>query len=161
MTSSQPPSHEIVLADSDELKAQCLKVRLAVFVDEQKFSAEVEVDEYDPTGTQFLLRLLPSLEPIGCIRMNFLENKGYYKLSRLCVRKDYRKYRFGSKLVEAGHAWATQDAKARGVTNPKSACHSQIPAKPFYARLGYTEEGEEFDEDGAPHQNMVHPLTLS
>ncbi len=31
------------------------------------------------------------------------------------------------------------------------ALHAQLSAKAFYARLGYREEGEEFEEAGIPH----------
>jgi len=35
--------------------------------------------------------------------------------------------------------------------------HSQIYAKGFYAKCGYVPEGDEFQEDDAPHQKMrVH-----
>jgi len=40
-------------------------------------------------------------------------------------------------------------------------CHSQIQAKAFYAKFGYVPEGNEFDEDGAPHQKMIIHLPLS
>ncbi|KAG8959804.1 hypothetical protein FRC03_007470 [Tulasnella sp. 419] len=39
--------------------------------------------------------------------------------------------------------------------------HSQLYVKPFYGRLGYVEEGDEFDEDGAPHQKMILRLKSS
>jgi len=70
------------------------------------------------------------------------------------VDKDYRQHRFGSLLVESLHNWAQADAKATG-RPPEIECHSQIPAKGFYAKFGYIPEGQEFDEDGEPHQNMV------
>ena len=34
------------------------------------------------------------------------------------------------------------------------ALHAQLTAKAFYARLGYREEGEEFEEAGIPHVSM-------
>lgn len=38
---------------------------------------------------------------------------------------------------------------------------SQIHAMPFYHKLGYREEGEVYDEDGAPHKLMVKELLQS
>ena len=32
--------------------------------------------------------------------------------------------------------------------------HAQLTAKAFYARLGYREEGEEFEEAGIAHVSM-------
>ena len=55
---------------------------------------------YDETATHILLRLTPSLTPVGTIRVT--QPKGtYYKLSRLVVLKEYRQFRFGRALVEA------------------------------------------------------------
>jgi len=150
------PDHEIVVANTCELFEQCLKVRIAVFVDEQKFPLETEVDEYDPAAIHFLLRLLPSLEPIGTIRLTAPN----YKLSRLCVLPPYRKLRFGEVLVKALHEYALQDGRDRSLHEISIVTHSQLPVKSFYKRLGYVEEGEEFDEDGAPHQKMRITLNI-
>jgi len=110
-----------------------------------------------------LLRLLPSLRPIGTIRASRGSSGGapYYKLSRLVVLKEFRKRHFGRELVLALHKWVIADAQSRGEHFAKLICHSQIPVKAFYAKFGYTPEGNEFDEDGAPHQKMVVHLPLS
>ena len=47
---------------------------------------------------------------------------------------EFRKYRLGSKLVLAVHEWAKQDAAKRGHASVEVILHSQIPAKPFYAK---------------------------
>jgi predicted GNAT family N-acyltransferase len=36
--------------------------------------------------------------------------------------------------------------------------HAQLTARPFYARLGYREEGEVFEEAGIPHVTMRKTL---
>ncbi|KZT24597.1 acyl-CoA N-acyltransferase [Neolentinus lepideus HHB14362 ss-1] len=163
----EAPNHEIIIVPGigepgrTELRQQCYDVRIAVFVDEQGFPLDVEIDEADETAGHFLLRLVPSLTPIGTIRAYRPNGAPYYKLGRLAVLKDYRKYGFGRELVLALHAWVIQDAKARGRTGTIPVIsHSQIPVKRFYAKLGYIEEGEEFDEDGAPHQKMVTHLSI-
>jgi len=145
----------------DELRAQCYAVRIAVFVDEQKFPLNVEIDDLDEHATHFLLRLLPAQTPVGTIRCTYNAQKGYYKLSRLAVLKDYRQHKFGGALVLALHAFVREDAARRGRDSAKIISHSQLPVKGFYAKYGYSPEGEEFDEDGAPHQLMVARLSLS
>jgi len=151
------PEYKIVVADTPELFDQCLKIRIAVFVDEQKFPLDTEVDEYDPVAIHLLLRLVPSLEPIGTIRLSVPK----YKLSRLCVLPLYRKLRLGDILVKELHKYAVQDARTRSLDKISIVTHSQIPVKAFYKRNGYVEEGEEFDEDGAPHQKMRATLDIS
>jgi len=154
-----PPSHEIVVAETESEVQQCYGVRIAVFVDEQKFPLDTEIDHLDPTATHLLLRLTPSLEPIGTIRVS---NHGdYYKLSRLAVLQGYRQYGFGRELVQALHAWVEVHARASGGGEVALvSAHSQIPVKSFYSKFGYEAEGAEFEEDGAPHQKMVLRLTL-
>ncbi|KAG8927564.1 hypothetical protein FRC01_007248 [Tulasnella sp. 417] len=147
------PEHEIILVESSdrELTQQCKDVRIKVFYEEQGFPLETEIDEYDEPGASVhcLLRLLPSLEPIGCVRL--VTAKG--KVGRLCVLKEYRSYGFGRDLMDKCHALAADKLGTR-----EFQLHSQIPVIPFYAKLGYAPVGDQFDEEGAPHQKMV--LTL-
>ncbi|KAG6884764.1 hypothetical protein C0993_008461 [Termitomyces sp. T159_Od127] len=137
------------------------RARDRVFHHEQKFPLETEIDEFDndKTATHFLLRLTPSLTPVGTIRG--YHAPGYYKLSRLAVLKDYRGLRFGRELVLALHEWVRAHALSAGSTDwADVVSHSQLPVKGFYARFGYEAQGPEFDEDGDPHQKMVLRLSL-
>ncbi|KAI6105920.1 acyl-CoA N-acyltransferase [Pisolithus sp. B1] len=164
------PDHEIITLPAaghrnyQPLLDQCLNVRVEVFVHEQGFSLDDEFDKHDPTATHFLLRLLPSKLAIGTIRgTKMVDSNGdaYYKLSRLAVLKPYRRYRFGRDLVLALHGWVKEDAKrSSDVDMAKVVAHSQISVKQFYSKYGYLQEGEEFDEEGAPHQKMVAYLSL-
>lgn len=155
---AETPAHEIVVVPAvgepgrDELRQKCYDVRIDVFHHEQKFPLETEIDEcvpprprprpwtaltlpdsLDATATHILLRLTPSLRPIGTIRAS--KGSGYYKLSRLAVLSDYRKYGLGKELVQALHDWVRRDAKAAGLTGVvKIRCHSQIYIKGFYGR---------------------------
>lgn len=178
--SLEAPLHEVILADSSELIAQCIQVRISVFVHEQLYPLELEVDEYDNESTtaHFLLRLLPSKEPIGAIRLypglkhpdsnNNTNHQSYpsWKFGRLCVLKPYREFGLGSALIAAGHAWlrsaAIKDrAPDNGVEGEDSlvpvaevSLVSQVHATGFYARNGYEALGEEFLFDGKPHRAM-------
>jgi len=132
-----------------------------IFHHEQKFPLDTEFDAYDNISAHFLLRLTPSLTPIGTIRAYRPPTSNYYKLSRLAVRKDYRTFGFGRELVSAFHDWVAADARQRGEKGfVEIVLHSQIPTKGFYAKFGYESEGAEFDEDGDPHQKMVLRLPL-
>ncbi|KAF8514813.1 acyl-CoA N-acyltransferase [Hysterangium stoloniferum] len=146
---AEVPDHEIIEVEDKPLYDQCIQVRIDVFVHEQKFRLEDEIDDIDPIATHILLRLIPSKTPIGTLRVYKQAGASYYKLGRLAVLKEYRKFRLGAELVQAAHRYvAGQSGPAEIVV------HSQLYVKGFYARLGYLPEGEEFDEDGAPHQKM-------
>jgi len=95
----------------------------------------------DDTAAHFLLRLTPSLTPIGTIRAYQMPGTDHYKLTRLAVLKDYRKYKFGRALVLTLHEWVRQHALQAGALGPvKLICHSQLPVKGFYAKFGYESE---------------------
>ncbi|KAI0303961.1 acyl-CoA N-acyltransferase [Russula brevipes] len=166
MGNSPGQGHEIVQVPSvgqpgrEQLRQQCYGVRIDVFHREQGFPLESEIDELDETAEHFLLRLLPSLQPIGTIRAS-RGGGPCYKLSRLAVHQHHRNHHLGRELVLALHKWVVTDSQSRGGQSAKVVCHSQIAVKAFYAKFGYVPEGQEFDEDGAPHQKMVAHLPLS
>jgi len=103
------------------------------------------LDEGDK-ATHFLLRLTPSLTPIGTIRASRSSpgttKRPYYKLSRLAVLKEYRRYRFGRALVQRLHDWVAEDTIARVTQQDDEhspdvveiVSHSQIPVKGFYVK---------------------------
>ncbi|KAG2064280.1 acyl-CoA N-acyltransferase [Suillus decipiens] len=165
-----PPAHEIIIVpppgheERHALLEQCIQVRIAVFVTEQGFPLEVEVDEHDPTATHLLLRLLPSLQPIGTIRAHRVETAGssYYKLARLVVLKKYRHYKFGRSLMLALHNWVKDHARnSEGeIDYVKIVCHSQA-VHPMTSLILSINQGDLFDEDGEPHQKMVAWLSLT
>jgi len=163
-TMTEAPEHEIieVLGNSEDksLYDQCIQVRIEVFVREQKFSLEDELDDIDPVATHMLLRLTPSKIPIGTVRAYKQDEASCYKLGRLVVLKEYRKFRLGAELVQAAHRYVAGQHNKAGQSGPAEiVVHSQLYVKGFYARLGYLPEGEEFDEDGAPHQKMKVQLS--
>ncbi|CAL1701286.1 unnamed protein product [Somion occarium] len=189
-TALEVPPHEIVVIKPyirspdnwKELREQCYSVRIDVFHHEQGFPIEDEIDNLEDVATHFLLRLTSGSDagkPVGTIRYTKQTSPStretYYKLSRFAVLKDYRNYRFGVGLVNALHDYIRTDARKsrnEGSANGNNApgdqdgfvrvvCHSQIYIKGFYEKIGYEPEGEEFDEDGAPHQKMVLRLPIS
>lgn len=106
----QVPAHEIVVAQTEKEIQDCFDVRVQVFHHEQKFPLETEFDSMEDVATHFLLRLVPSLVPIGTIRGYKQPGSEYYKLSRLAVLEPYRRFRFGKSLVLALHDWVWKDA---------------------------------------------------
>jgi hypothetical protein len=76
-------------------------------------------------STHILLRLTPSMQPIGTIRGYLVPGKtDTYKLTRLAIIKEYRKYGFGRKLVEALHQWIKSHAAQ------SSTMHTQLDNSP-------------------------------
>lgn len=74
---------------------------------------------------------MPSLKPIGTIRAYRVNGALCYKLSRLAVLKDYRRYKFGRDLVFALQDWVKAENTGG---HAEVVVHSQIPVKGFYAK---------------------------
>ena len=88
---------------------------------------------WDGNSAHLLLRLVPSLKPIGVVRP--IHTPNYYKLSRLAVLEEYRRFSFGRALVHGLHDWVRSDAMKRGCKGEvKIRTHSQLPVKGFYTK---------------------------
>ncbi len=127
---------------------ECFRIRKAVFVEEQAVPLELELDEYDDTSAHFLLR--EGETPLATARL--LDKHGLAKIGRVAVLKEARGRGLGLRLMQA----VLDEARRRGFQ--ESVLDSQTYAIPFYARLGFVAEGEEFDDAGIPHFLMRRRL---
>ena len=141
-------SVSIKIVESPEEFDQCFRIRTIVFVEEQEVPLELEMDEYDAVATHFLLR--DGETPLATARL--VDKHGLAKIGRVAVLKEARGRGLGLLLMQA----VIDEAKHRGFT--ESVLDAQTYAVPFYARLGYVAEGEEFDDAGIPHFLMRRKL---
>ena len=141
-------SVSIKIVESPEEFDQCFRIRTTVFVEEQEVPLELEMDEYDAVATHFLLR--DGETPLATARL--VDKYGLAKIGRVAVLKEARGRGLGLLLMQA----VIDEAKHRGFT--ESVLDAQTYAVPFYARLGYVAEGEEFDDAGIPHFLMRRNL---
>ena len=141
-------SVSIKIVESPEEFDQCFRIRTTVFVEEQEVPLELEMDEYDAVATHFLLR--DGETPLATARL--VDKYGLAKIGRVAVLKEARGRGLGLLLMQA----VIEEAKHRGFT--ESVLDAQTYAVPFYARLGYVAEGEEFDDAGIPHFLMRRKL---
>jgi predicted GNAT family N-acyltransferase len=132
----------IEAADWAQDKAELIKLRGIVFVQEQNVPVSREIDGLDPDclhvkallGSQTIgtARLLPD----GCI-------------GRMCVLKEFRNQNVGSKMLDN----LIQQAFSAG-TNEVSL-NSQTYAIPFYQKNGFVICSDEFMDANIPHRKMV------
>ena len=126
----------------------CYAIRKTVFVEEQAVPLELELDEYDDVATHFLLR--DGDAPLATARL--LDKHGLAKIGRVAVLKEARGRGLGLVLMRA----VLEEARRQGFT--EAVLDSQTYAIPFYERLGFVAEGEEFDDAGIPHFLMRRRL---
>ena len=116
-------------------------IREEVFIKEQGFLEEY--DEIDNSATHFVY--FYKGVPVGTLRLFTLDNPKDYILGRLAVLKNYRNFKIGTILVESAIDYAKEK------NGEKIILHSQLHAKDFYKKLGFSEYGEiEYEED-CPH----------
>lgn len=121
-----------------------LKVRYAVFVEEQKVPVEIEQDDKDPVSVHVLARDSRG-EVIGTARLILQELP---RIGRMAVLKPWRRSGVGAAMLAALCA----EAKRRGYS--EIMLNAQTHATPFYFKHGFLSHGPEFAEAGIPHQEM-------
>jgi len=122
-----------------------LWVRRRVFVEEQGFSAEQDVDEWDVVARHVVL--YEGARPIGTARMLPLPENGA-RLGRVAVLASHRAQGCGDLLMKLMMRVCLDAGRAYFVV------HAQKDKAAFYARYGFAFHGEEYLEEGCPHIPM-------
>ncbi len=138
----------ITVADFEADHAAIRRVRIAVFVDEQRVPEDLEMDDRDRLCLHILARD-DAGAAIGTGRIDTLANG---KIGRVAVLASWRGRGVGTALMQRLHELAL-DAALRSVW-----CNAQIVAAPFYIGLGYRVTSEPFFEAGIEHVRMQREL---
>ena len=144
----------IELAVWSEARADAMRVRETVFVEEQGVPAQLELDAHDPLCVHALARDETG-RVVGTGRLLPGEAQGARIVShvgRMAVLKAWRGKGIGGAMLARLIAAATE----RGDT--EIALSSQTHAQGFYRAHGFREEGDEFIEAGIPHRTMRRVL---
>ena len=129
-----------------ELGEAARQVRTEVFVQEQQIPIALEWDEEDSTAVHAVALNRLGM-PVATGRL-LRHEPGVAKIGRMAVSRVLRGSGLGRDILLAlMHA-----ARQRGDT--AVLLHAQRSAEGFYGRLGFTGEGEPFEEAGIPHLTM-------
>jgi len=128
------------------------KVRNIVFVEEQGFAAEIEVDNKDPVAHHIVVYDRDG-SPIATARA-FPEEPGSdsYVIGRVAVLRELRGTGLGLLVMSEIEKLATM-LGARFVK-----LGAQIQALDFYKKCGYSELGERYFEEHCEHAHMIKNL---
>lgn len=124
-------------------------IRYRVFIEEQGFEADAEVDEYDDHALHIVGYM--DNRPVAVARLIFQDN-GMSKIGRVAVLKPYRHLGLGKALM----LYLIDYAKDKKLASLSLA--AQLHAQDFYLKLGFMPEGEIFLEEGAEHVTMKYSL---
>lgn len=143
---------EIFYGNISPFYHDALAVRHQVFSVEQGYDPGIDVDSIDAYAWHVIC--YEDRQPIGTARLYTNVDAKAYGIGRVAVLSTYRKQGIGFMLMEVLLKQAMQTLTHRHVI-----VHSQTHAIPFYEKLGFLVDGDEFLEEGQPHVEMK--LTLA
>ncbi|AAG19719.1 MULTISPECIES: GNAT family N-acetyltransferase [Halobacterium] len=141
----------VIRATTTEEYEDALRVRFAVFVDEQGVPADMEVDDHDDTATHFvaydtMTGSQDATRAVAAARLRAYEGS-VGKVERVAVRASRRGNGVGATVMDA-----VEDAARERFA--ELYLHAQSRVAEFYATRGYHREGEPFMEAGIEHVAM-------
>jgi len=134
--------HTIRLGDWATLGPHATAIRFEVFVDEQKVPAEIELDDMDAV----CLHAVAYDDAGNAIGTGRLLPDGH--IGRMAVRQPGRGTGVGGAILTL----LLEKARERG--DAAVVLNAQTVAAPFYARHGFVQQGEQFEEAGIAHVEM-------
>ena len=132
----------IELGDWHSMRRWAEPLRFAVFVEEQRVPAEIELDSLDALSLH-AVAFDADGEAVGTGR---LLPDGH--IGRMAVAKPARGTGIGSALLRS----LMDEARRRGHTH--AVLSSQTHATEFYRKHGYSVDGSVYDDAGIPHIDM-------
>ena len=153
-----------------------MKVRIAVFCDEQKCALEPELDEDDPRSWHWVAyrtSVSGTGEPVAVIRIvppphgphpnGFADasEEPYVKLGRVATMADSRGKGLSRLLSEEAFRWLTAHADEVGAGwKGLVLCHAQVSVERMYEKLGFITDDKlgRWDELGIEHLGMWRRL---
>ncbi len=143
----EPQDISVIAADSPAHRDAAMRIRFAVFVDEQKVPPELEPDEYDADARHFLA-LDATGEAVGTARL-VDKGAGVGKIGRVAVLAARRGQGIGGALMRR----ILSDMRQSGYQS--AFLDAQVYIIPFYEALGFVAEGPVFDDAGIDHRRMT------
>lgn len=144
------PMVQVELGTWQSLEAEARRVRTAVFLEEQRIPADMEWDEQDELAVHAIARNRLGLA-VGTGRL-LQHGPGVSRIGRMAVNRVLRGTNVGRDVLRALMLAAAQ----RG--DHEVLLHAQRTAQGFYAKLGFIQKGEPFEEAGIVHIQMHRAL---
>ena len=144
------PVTEVKVAAWDDLREPARRIRSAVFIEEQRVPLEMEWDDADD-ACLLAVGFNRLGQPIATGRLLPSES-GTAKIGRVATHRVLRGSGVGRQVMDA----LMDAARRRG--DKRILLHAQRTAESFYRGLGFSAQGEEFDEAGIPHIEMTREL---
>lgn len=140
---------KIIIASTQKHFFDAMMIRGRVFVDEQHVPSSIEIDDLDRSCIHVLL-YNDENQPKAVLRL--IEHDNYFKVGRVACLKEDRQKGYGKAIM-------------LGIENldivknkPLLKLDAQMSAIGFYEAIGYTIEGEMFEEANIMHRHAYKRL---
>jgi predicted GNAT family N-acyltransferase len=140
-----PAGIVVRLGDWATLGEHAGRIRVAVFVEEQRIPIELEWDGADASSLHVVA--YDGEQPVGTGRL--LPDA---HIGRMAVLPAYRRDGLGGAILET----LVAEAAVRG--HAAVELSAQVYVRAFYERHGFVAFGPEYDDAGIPHQSMRRML---
>ncbi|MEI7783518.1 MAG: YbgC/FadM family acyl-CoA thioesterase [Betaproteobacteria bacterium] len=144
------PVLELRTGGWEQLHEDAMKVRIEVFVEEQRIPLAMEQDPADEVSLHAVAYNRLGM-PVATGRLLPAE-AGTGRIGRMAVKRVLREAGIGSQVLQALVAASSR----RG--DVAVALHAQRSAEGFYARSGFSAQGDGFEEVGLPHIEMTRAV---
>lgn len=142
-----------IFAAADARMREALRVRFAVFVDEQQVPPELEIDAYDAPEDAASAHALVRRDGEAVAAGRFYRrDASTAQIGRMAVLAPVRGEGVGTALLRA----LLDEARRRGYRSARLS--AQTHAVAFYERHGFRSFGEPYDDAGIPHVDMAREL---
>lgn len=127
-----------------------VQIRMTVFVEEQQVPVEDELDDLDDEAVHWIF--LHNETPVATGRVvSYQEGcqmRPVAKIGRIAVNQSLRGQKLGERLMQEILTYAASEGFEQAILD------AQTRVLPFYAKLGFVPEGDEFEECGIMHFRM-------
>lgn len=139
----------LVRVHDPALMEPIFSLRSRVFVEEQKVDPLLEFDEFEELAQHWAA--LVDGKVVACAR--YRRTPHGYKIERMAVESTHRQQGLGRALLQAVLE------ELRPLTE-RDGCpvylHAQVQALPFYTKLGFVTDGDEFQEAEIAHYRCLY-----
>ena len=120
-------------------------IRTTVFVEEISLEDEDDFDGFDHLAIHYLATL--DEQPVGTGRARIQPVSGKVKFERIAVLSAFRGKGYGATIV---HKMMSDVPKGKHIY-----IHSLIETIGFFEKIGFQQEGDQFEEAGKAHMRMT------
>jgi len=125
---------------------EALIIRREVFIENQNVPEELEIDGLDGAAEHYIGYV--DEQPISTARIRLDDEGAHAKIERVSVLSKYQGSGYGKALM----IHILGELETRGLVGAR--LESQVHARRFYERLGFSAVGETFMDAGIPHIEM-------